>query len=232
MAGRFGPMAENAASLDTISQKDLWKLLLKTSEKTPERINVSQNLIDNYFSGNGGMDGMQKKELSKEQRKEIQDLSREALKNLNLRWLDIMINSEAQLREKMSLFWHGHFACRVNNSYFQQELLQLIRENALGNFKDLLMAVSKSPAMLQFLNNQQNRKQHPNENFAREVMELFTMGRGNYTENDIKEAARSFTGWGFNPQEDLCSVKINMMMEVKPCWARQAILKEMISSTC
>ncbi|MBL0182250.1 MAG: DUF1800 domain-containing protein [Chitinophagaceae bacterium] len=196
----FGPMAENAASLDTISQKDLWKLLLKTSEKTPERINVSQNLIDNYFSGNGGMDGMQKKELSKEQRKEIQDLSREALKNLNLRWLDIMINSEAQLREKMSLFWHGHFACRVNNSYFQQELLQLIRENALGNFKDLLMAVSKSPAMLQFLNNQQNRKQHPNENFAREVMELFTMGRGNYTENDIKEAARSFTGWGFNPQ--------------------------------
>lgn len=62
------------------------------------------------------------------------------------------------------------------------------------------MAVSKSPAMLQFLNNQQNRKQHPNENFAREVMELFTMGRGNYTENDVKETARAFTGWGFNPR--------------------------------
>jgi uncharacterized protein (DUF1800 family) len=70
----------------------------------------------------------------------------------------------------------------------------------LGNFKDLLRAVSKSASMLQFLNNQQNRKQHPNENFAREVMELFTMGRGNYTENDVKEAARAFTGWGFNPQ--------------------------------
>lgn len=196
----FGPMAEHAASLETISQKDLWKLLLKTSEKPPERINVSQNLIDNYFSGNGAMDGMQRKELTKDQRKEIQQLSREALKELNLRWLDIIINSEAQLREKMSLFWHGHFACRVNNSYFQQELLQLVRENALGNFKDLLMAVSKSPAMLQFLNNQQNRKQHPNENFAREVMELFTMGRGNYTENDVKEAARAFTGWGFDPR--------------------------------
>ncbi len=60
------------------------------------------------------------------------------------------------------------------------------------------MAVSKSPSMLQFLNNQQNRKKKPNENFAREVMELFTMGRGNYTENDVKEAARAFTGWGFN----------------------------------
>ncbi len=193
----FGPMAENAASLDTLSQKELWQLLVKTSDKKPERINVSQELIDLYFSGN---EGMQRKDLTREQRKEIQDKSRESLKNLNLRWLEIFINSEAQLREKMSLFWHGHFACRVNNSYFQQELLQVIRENSLGNFKDLLMAVSKSPAMLQFLNNQQNRKQHPNENFAREVMELFTMGRGNYTENDIKEAARAFTGWGFNPQ--------------------------------
>ncbi len=193
----FGPMAENAASLDTISQKELWQLLVNTSDKKPERINVSQDLIDLYFSGN---DGMQRKDLTREQRKEIQEKSREALKNLNLRWLDIFINSEAQLRQKMSLFWHGHFACRVNNSYFQQELLQVIRENSLGNFKDLLMSVSKSPAMLQFLNNQQNRKQHPNENFAREVMELFTMGRGNYSENDVKEAARAFTGWGFNQQ--------------------------------
>lgn len=193
----FGPMAENAASLDTLSQKELWKLLVKTSGQAPEKLNVSQQLIDLYFSGN---DGMSRKDLTREQRKEIQDMSRDALKNLNLRWLDLFINSEAQLREKMSLFWHGHFACRVNNSYFQQELLQVIRENALGNFKDLLMAVSKSAAMLQFLNNQQNRKQHPNENFAREVMELFTMGRGNYSENDVKEAARAFTGWGFNAQ--------------------------------
>ena len=78
--------------------------------------------------------------------------------------------------------------------------MQIIRSNALGNFADMLKAVSKSPAMLQFLNNQQNKKSHPNENFAREVMELFTMGRGNYTENDVKEAARAFTGWAFNPQ--------------------------------
>jgi uncharacterized protein (DUF1800 family) len=78
----------------------------------------------------------------------------------------------------------------------------VIRRNALGNFGTLLKEVSKTAAMLNFLNNQQNKKGHPNENFAREVMELFTLGRGNYTENDIKEAARAFTGWGSNLQGD------------------------------
>ncbi|RYG25455.1 MAG: DUF1800 domain-containing protein, partial [Chitinophagaceae bacterium] len=96
----------------------------------------------------------------------------------------------------------GHFACRNLNVFYQQELLNTIRQNALGNFGVLLKEVSRSAGMLNFLNNQQNRKGHPNENFAREVMELFTLGRGNYTENDVKEAARSFTGWGANAQGD------------------------------
>jgi uncharacterized protein (DUF1800 family) len=98
----------------------------------------------------------------------------------------------------MAFFWHGHFACRTQNSFFSQQLLNTIRTHALSDFGTLLAEVSKSAAMLQFLNNQQNRKYSPNENFAREVMELFTMGRGNYTEQDVKEAARAFTGWGFN----------------------------------
>ena len=121
---------------------------------------------------------------------------REGVRNLNLAWMNEMVNSDAQLREKMSFFWHGHFACRNLNVFYQQGLLDVIRNNALGNFRDLLTEVSKTAAMLNFLNNQQNRKDHPNENFAREVMELFTLGRGNYTENDVKEAARAFTGWG------------------------------------
>lgn len=204
----FGPMAENAAGLENLSQKDLWKLLLKTSAKEPEKIVVAQNLVDGLYKGVKDVIDQQKamemnedqKQLNAQKRKQMRQQSRDELKNLNLSWLDEMINSEAQLREKMSLFWHGHFACRVINSYFQQELLHTIRTNALGNFGDLLRAVSKSPSMLQFLNNQQNRKQKPNENFAREVMELFTMGRGNYTEHDIKEGARAFTGWGFNLQ--------------------------------
>lgn len=195
----FGPMAENAASLDNLAQKEMWALLLKTSAARPEKIEVAQNLVDGFFKGIKDVVELNKKnDHTKEQKQQLRKQSRDDLKNLNIRWLEEMINSEAQLREKLSLFWHGHFACRVINSYFQQELLQVVRENALGNFKDLLRSVSKSASMLQFLNNQQNKKQHPNENFAREVMELFTMGRGNYTENDIKEAARAFTGWGFN----------------------------------
>ncbi len=196
----FGPMAENAASLDTLSQKNLWALLVKTSDKPVQKIEVTKNPADEYMMGMTDPKEIQKKINDPELRKKLREQSRDDLKTMNITWLNTMINSEAQLREKMSLFWHGHFACRIQNSFFQQELLHIIRTNALGSFADMLKAVSKSPAMLQFLNNQQNKKSHPNENFAREVMELFTMGRGNYTETDVKEAARAFTGWAFNPK--------------------------------
>lgn len=132
--------------------------------------------------------------------KDLKQLLKQNLFELNNMWLNEMIHSEAQLQEKMALFWHGHFACRSVNPYFDQLYLDVIRKNALGDFGTLLSEVSRSPAMLQFLNNQQNKKDHPNENFAREVMELFTLGRGNYTEQDIKEAARAFTGWGFDKE--------------------------------
>src|SRR5665213_700774 len=193
--GAFGPMAENVNELSNVSQKDLYELLLKTSSKQPEPLLVANGTLDGLVMG---MQDSGKMQLTADQKKQIRKQSVDDIKNLNLAWLSEMINSEAQLREKMSLFWHGHFACRVVNIYFQQQLLNVIRENALGNFGDLLRQVSKSPAILSFLNNQQNKKQHPNENFAREVMELFTMGRGNYTETDVKEGARAYTGWGFN----------------------------------
>lgn len=196
----FGPMAENAASLDTISQKDLWALLVKTTSKPVQKLEVTKNPVDEYMPGMTDPKEMEKVLSNQELRKKLREQSRDDLKKGNLLWIETMVNSEAQLREKMSLFWHGHFACRSQNSFFAQELLHIIRSNALGNFGDMLKAVSKSPAMLQFLNNQQNKKSHPNENFAREVMELFTMGRGNYTENDVKEAARAFTGWAFEPR--------------------------------
>jgi len=196
----FGLMAENAASLDTISQKDLWALLVKTSSKPVQKLEVTKNPADEYMPGMTDPKEMEKALNNQELRKKLREQSRDDLKKGNQLWIETMVNSEAQLREKMSLFWHGHFACRIQNSYFSQELLHIIRTNALGNFGDMLKAVSKSPAMLQFLNNQQNKKLHPNENFAREVMELFTMGRGNYTENDVKEAARAFTGWAFEPR--------------------------------
>ncbi|MDJ1484568.1 DUF1800 domain-containing protein [Cytophagaceae bacterium YF14B1] len=121
----------------------------------------------------------------------------ESIKSLNLAWVSQMVSGNAMLREKMTLFWHGHFACRSNNAYFMQIQNNTLRKHALGKFGDLLMAISKDAAMLGFLNNKQNRKDSPNENFAREVMELFTLGRDHYTEQDIKNAARAFTGWQF-----------------------------------
>jgi uncharacterized protein (DUF1800 family) len=194
----FGPMAKNAGELKDVSHRDLYHLLEKTSAKKPEDFVIAGNPLDGLMKGAQDIGMIQK--LNQDQKKMLRRQSVEDLKNLNLTWLDQMINSESQLREKMGLFWHGHFACRIINIFFQQQLINTIRSNALENFGDMLKEVSKSPAMLSFLNNQQNRKQHPNENFAREVMELFTMGRGNYTEEDVKEGARAFTGWGFNLQ--------------------------------
>jgi len=139
--------------------------------------------------------------MTPEERKEIiQDLAAN-VKKLNLEWLKIMGKSKGQLREKMALFWHGHFAVRVRGFAQVESYINTIRKYALADFRTLLMAVSKEPAMLRFLNNVQNKKNSPNENFAREIMELFTLGRGNYTENDIKEAAKAFTGWGINDQD-------------------------------
>ncbi|MEN5308698.1 DUF1800 domain-containing protein [Chryseobacterium cucumeris] len=135
-----------------------------------------------------------------EKKKEMQRINREQNNELNLNFLNSIVNSKEQMREKMAFFWHGHFASRVQNPRFNKQLLNTIRKNALGNFRDLLFEISQSPAMLNFLNNQQNKKDHPNENFAREVMELFTMGRGNYTEKDVREGARAFTGWSYDKE--------------------------------
>ena len=138
------------------------------------------------------------REAVRDKLKEMAQERRESIGSLNDAWITQMGQANCAFREKMTLFWHNHFACRSKSANFIQQQNNAIRANALGKFGDLLMAISKDAAMLQFLNNQQNRKKSPNENFAREVMELFTVGRGHYTEQDIKEAARAFTGWGYN----------------------------------
>ena len=192
----FGPAVEQLDNLDKLSPQTLYKAIHNAASKKPEFIQAADNYLQGLMMGIQDVGRQQKQEMSQEQRKELRQRSRDGIRNLNLYWIKEMVNTDAQLREKMSFFWHGHFACRNLNVFFQQELLDVIRQNALGSFRDLLHEVSKTAAMLNFLNNNQNRKDHPNENFAREVMELFTMGRGNYTEQDVKEAARAFTGWG------------------------------------
>lgn len=196
----FGPAASQLEQVKTLQPAQLFQALQKAAAKKPVFIDATDDYLKGLFKGiqEEGVRQM----LDKEDRRNIQQQTRQAVKSLNLLWLDEMVHSNAQLTEKMAFFWHGHFASRNLNVFYQQQLLDVIRQNALGSFRDLLHGVSKSAAMLNFLNAQQNRKGHPNENFAREVMELFTLGRGHYTENDVKEAARAFTGWGANLQGD------------------------------
>ncbi|MBK8085283.1 MAG: DUF1800 domain-containing protein [Devosia sp.] len=114
-------------------------------------------------------------------------------------WLDRMVRTPRPLEEKLTLFWHGHFATGEEKLRdYRKIALQIdtLRRGASGSFASLLVAVSKDPAMLVYLDAAQNVRGAPNENFGREVMELFTMGVGHYSEEDIREAARAFTGWG------------------------------------
>lgn len=119
-------------------------------------------------------------------------------------WANRMLASPTPLAEKMALFWHGHFATseeKVRDYRKMQRQLELFQREGLGNFRTLMIGVAQDPAMLAFLDAGVNVKGSPNENFAREIMELFTMGVGNYSEHDIREAARAFTGWYFKGLE-------------------------------
>ena len=117
-------------------------------------------------------------------------------------WMGEMIKTPSPLTERMTLFWHNHFVSSSQKVPFAQLMYRqnvLLRQDAVGNFGAMLHATAKDPAMLVYLDGAESRKGKPNENFAREVMELFTLGEGNYSEQDIKEAARAFTGWSIEP---------------------------------
>ena len=119
-------------------------------------------------------------------------------KRLSAAWVYRLLSTPNQLLEKLTLFWHGHFATgaeKVTDANLNWQQNQLFRQHALGDFTKLAHGISQDPAMLIYLDSAVNRKAHPNENFARELMELFCIGEGNYSERDVQELARCFTGW-------------------------------------
>ena len=134
---------------------------------------------------------------------QMQTLAASALATGNVRqlsawWAYRMLSTPASALEKTTLFWHGHFATsaeKVQDGELMLKQNELLRSFAFGDFAALLLEMSRDPAMLVYLDSATNRKAHPNENFAREIMELFCLGEGNYTETDIRELARCFTGW-------------------------------------
>jgi len=123
--------------------------------------------------------------------------------NARSRFVYTMINTQRPLEEKMALFWHHLFATgnsKVDNPTELMAQIDMFREHGLGNYHELLVAVAKNPAMIYWLDNNENHRDAPNENWGRELLELFSMGVGNYTEQDVYECSRAFTGWTIKPK--------------------------------
>ncbi|MEW4922150.1 DUF1800 domain-containing protein [Algibacter sp. 2305UL17-15] len=191
----FGILPTELNKLSKKSKKEVVNNLFKSS-KTITPLEVDTSEIKDIFSGSMMMNS----KLDPETRRKIQKISRKKQIELNVAWIDRLTNSPEVLREKMTLFWANHFVCEDNSITYIQQFNNTLRKHALGNFKDFVNAVSKEAAMTKYLNTKQNRKQKPNENFARELMELFTLGVGHYSEEDIKESAKAFTGYSHNLQ--------------------------------
>lgn len=187
----FGLDYDKINLLKTKSKQEVVSKLFSDSENfKPLKIDLSElNKLRSDLEENK-KDKMAMKSIQKESRKKVVVL--------NSKWIDRLTNTDTILREKMTLFWANVFVCSDKNIWFIERYNNMLRKNALGNFRDFVKEMSKEPSMNKYLSNKQNIKQSPNENFARELMELFTLGIGNYTEQDIKESARSFTGWSFD----------------------------------
>ena len=137
-------------------------------------------------------------------RQQAQGQDRRQMREIQRWWLRRMIETPRPLEEKMTLFWHGHFATSyrtIEDSYHMYMQNQRFRKHALGSYKQLMREIIRDPAMLAYLDNNDSRKGSPNENLARELMELFSMGVGTYSERDIKEGARALTGYTFRDDE-------------------------------
>jgi len=187
----FGITPKALSSLEGITRSEVVTELFEKSQKVePLKMDLSAFEVLKQTRARKMMEDKKYRELAQK--------GRQMVKHLNYAWLERMAVSESILREKMTLFWANVFVCKDNAIYHILPYHNLLREHALGNFGDFVKAIAKAPAMSKYLNNRQNRKAKPNENFARELMELFTLGVGNYTEQDIKESARAFTGWSFN----------------------------------
>ena len=191
----FGAMPTLIADSKKLSKKDCVNELFDTSRKI-EPIQIDLSDFGDYFDIPYNK---LKKNLGEVDSRKLRQKSQKKVRELNFIWLNKMASSEQVLREKMTLFWANIFVCKDTHILHTLKFNNALRRYALGNYVDFVKAISRSASMLKYLNNNRNFKKKPNENFARELMELFTLGIGNYAESDVKEAARAFTGWSFKP---------------------------------
>jgi uncharacterized protein (DUF1800 family) len=173
------------------------ELFLQSDTYKPLQLDLSEFSATKFKSHKELKEKFTEAEIQK-----LRNRQQQKVKSLNYAWLGRLSEPNALLREKMTLFWANVFVCRDNDIFFNQRYNNVLREHSLSNFRTFVKAIAKEPSMSKYLNNKQNVKRRPNENFARELMELFTLGVGNYTEQDIKEAARALTGWSFKRNGD------------------------------
>ncbi|MFN4150348.1 MAG: DUF1800 family protein, partial [Candidatus Sericytochromatia bacterium] len=186
--------------------KEAQKFLDLSFEKSIDRIINESNIETEteYPKTNKDYLKIKLKDLSQQEKKIYQAKFRNEAFLLKEWWYQEMIKTDSPLTERMTMFWHNHFTSSIKKIRIPDLMLEqnkLFRKNSLGNFKELLKEIVKDPAMLMYLDTQSNKKNAPNENFARELLELFTMGEGHYTEKDIKESAKAFTGLRFNREK-------------------------------
>ncbi len=190
----FAPADADVATYSTLTHRAAVDRLLAEAHTTA--VTPAPKWIDERF-----VPPRELRAMSDEARRA--ELQKQVRMGLDLRgwWLREMVATPSPLTERMTLFWHNHFVSAQPKVRYTQLMYRqnvLLRKHALGRFDELLHAVAKDPAMLIYLDSATNRRGSPNENFAREVMELFTLGEGKYSEDDIKQAARAFTGWSID----------------------------------
>jgi uncharacterized protein (DUF1800 family) len=188
----FGPTSAEVRAYAGLSRDEAIDQLVREVRTEPKTSPPSWSVDSSPYPRPGPM-------ASAEERKAFQQSETRRAMELRGWWIREMLATPSPLTERMTLFWHNHFVSseqKVRDARLMYAQNALFRAQSLGSFATLLHAVARDPAMVIYLDNAQNRKGAPNENFAREVMELFTLGQGHYGERDIKEAARAFTGWG------------------------------------
>ena len=195
LLGRTGFAASNEdiRLFATLSRADAADRLVKSASASTVAVTPPPAWVNDKPIAPAQRQAMSQEERMAEQRRNVEHAF-----ELREWWFREMLTTPSPLAEKMTLFWHNHFATSQQKVRFTPLMYRqnvLLRRNALGNFGTLLREMGRDPAMLIYLDGVNSRKEQPNENFAREVMELFTIGEGNYSERDIKEAARAFTGW-------------------------------------
>ena len=194
----FGITPSSLESTKALNKKKNVNSIFQTSKKI-EPIEIDLSEFDEFLKTPYQK---YKKKYGMESATKLRQKSQRKVRELNFLWLKKIGQSEQVLREKMTLFWANIFVCRDNHIFHITQFNNCLRTNALGDFGTFVKAIARTPSMLKYLNNNRNVKFKPNENFARELLELFTLGLGNYTEHDIKEAARAFTGWNFKANGD------------------------------